>query len=342
MKKILLIEDDTIVRENTAEILQLANYEIVTAINGKDGVEKAMNHKPDLIICDILMPELDGYGVLQILMRNKGLQKTPFIFMTAKTNHSDMRRGMDLGASDYITKPFEESELLSAIESRLKKRAIFKKRDKESETYIKENVNFDNLEIVFKDKEKFIYSKNETIFCKGNSSNFIFYIVDGEVKTYKTNQDGKELIIGIFKKNDFFGFTSFAHNNPYHENAVAIKTTTLYKIRKSEVFDLVKRNPQLAINFMDLLTDSLKDLKDKLIHIAYDTVRGKTAETLLTLYAANEKRSLIITRYNLANLIGVAKETLIRTLTEFRDENLIETNRNSIRIIDEKGLKEVK
>ena len=130
-KKILIIEDDKIVRENTAEILQLANYEVITAKNGKAGLEKTTFFKPDLIICDILMPELDGYGVLQIMMRNKSLQRIPVIFMSAKTKHEDIRRGMDLGASDYITKPFEESELLSAIASRLKRKEIMESAGKQ-------------------------------------------------------------------------------------------------------------------------------------------------------------------------------------------------------------------
>ena len=116
-KKVLIIEDDKIVRENTAEILLLANYEVITAENGKFGIEKANFFKPDLIICDILMPELDGYGVLQIMMRSNLLQKIPLIFMSAKTKHDDIRRGMDLGASDYITKPFYPEILLDRVEA---------------------------------------------------------------------------------------------------------------------------------------------------------------------------------------------------------------------------------
>ena len=99
-KKILIIEDDTIVRENTAEILELANYEVLTAENGRTGLKKAAVFKPDLIICDILMPELDGYGVMQIAMRSKDLMRTPIIFLSAKTKHEDIRKGMDMGASD--------------------------------------------------------------------------------------------------------------------------------------------------------------------------------------------------------------------------------------------------
>src|SRR6267154_2749583 len=121
MKKILLIEDNIDVRENTAEILSLANYKVFTTKNGKDGVELAQKEKPDLIICDIMMPVLDGYGVLHLLSKSETTSGIPFVFLTAKAERSDVRKGMDMGADDYLTKPFDESELLSSIESRLKR-----------------------------------------------------------------------------------------------------------------------------------------------------------------------------------------------------------------------------
>ncbi|MEM9986339.1 MAG: response regulator, partial [Bacteroidota bacterium] len=123
MKRILLIEDNPGMRENTAEILELADYEVLTAQHGKEGVALAKEHLPDLIICDIMMPELDGYGVLRMLGANKDTSSIPFIFLTAKAEKSDFRRGMNLGADDYITKPFDDVELLDAIEMRLKKHA---------------------------------------------------------------------------------------------------------------------------------------------------------------------------------------------------------------------------
>ncbi len=120
-KKILLIEDNLDVRENTAEILTLAQYEVVTAVNGKEGVEKAQKEKPDLIICDIMMPVLDGHGALHLLSKNEETAGIPFIFLTAKAERGDFRKGMEMGADDYLTKPFDDVELLSAIEIRLKK-----------------------------------------------------------------------------------------------------------------------------------------------------------------------------------------------------------------------------
>ena len=341
-KKILLIEDDAIVRENTAEILTLANYRVLTSDNGKDGIAKAIVNKPDIIICDILMPELDGYGVLQIIMRNSKLQKIPFIFMSAKTDHADLRKGMDLGACDYITKPFEESELLSAIESRLKRNEIFNKGSKKEESKVMKKIRFEDLEKVFKYKENHLFKREETIYCRGNSSNFIFYVIYGEVKTYNTNEEGKELITCIFKKHDFFGFTSLTKNKPYHENAVAIKESKLLKISKKEIYDLIRQNPQIAINFMDILTENLNSLKESLIHLAYDSVKKKTAQSILILNNKSKNNRVEISRYDLASLIGIAKETLIRTLTEFKDNGIIKTKRDSIIIVDIEKLKNIR
>src|SRR5881227_1670750 len=127
MKKILLIEDNDDIRDNTAEILELSNYKVIVAENGKVGVEKAIMHTPDLIICDIMMPVLDGYGVLHALQRNDALKHTPFIFLTAKTERGDFRKGMELGADDYITKPFDGTELLNTVDRRIKKMEMLKK-----------------------------------------------------------------------------------------------------------------------------------------------------------------------------------------------------------------------
>ena len=126
MKKILLIEDNYDIRHNTAEILELSNYQVFLAENGKVGVEMAMEFSPDLIICDIMMPVLDGYGVLHAVHKNELIKNTPFIFLTAKTERSDFRKGMELVADDFVTKPFSGTELLNAVDSRLNKIRLLK------------------------------------------------------------------------------------------------------------------------------------------------------------------------------------------------------------------------
>ena len=340
-KKILIIEDDKIVRENTAEILQLANYEVITAENGKFGLEKANVFKPDLIICDILMPELDGYGVLQIIMRSRLLQKTPVIFMSAKTKHDDIRKGMDLGASDYITKPFEESELLSAVASRLKRKEIMEHGlVKEPEIFKKWRI--EEIEKAFHYKEVIEYKSGSTIYCEGNISNHIFYIVKGEVKTFKINQEGKELITEIFTDKSFFGFTSLLTNKPYIENAEAIRQTSVIRIQKHELLELIKSNPQLGLNFIDLLSKDLEHIKDHLMHLAYDSVRRKTADAILQLQKKMMPFDTIeISRSDLASFLGIAKETLTRTLTDFKEEQLISTHKNEIQVLDKESLERI-
>ena len=340
-KKILLIEDDPIVRENTAEILSLANYSVVTAENGKTGIEMARADHPDLIICDILMPELDGYGVMQIIMRNKSLQHIPVIFLTAKTNHEDIRKGMNLGAADYITKPFEESELLSAVAVRMKQKKMLDKLKNENEEEI-EHIRWKDLVKYFSGKERVSLKKGATVYNEGYSGNFIYYLIRGEVKTYKYNEEGKEFITRIYKEGNYFGFTSFLRNKGHYENAETIKNCILLKIPRSEFLTVIRQNPQLAYHFFDLLSLDLENVKDHLIHLAYDSVRKKTANILLKLEKEISNDGQIdISRSDLACLIGIAKETLIRTLKEFKEEDLITTNRKFIQITDREKLKRI-
>ena len=127
-RTILIIDDHNEIRENTAELLSFGGYKTLTAENGKKGVEMALREKPDLIVCDIMMPELDGYGVLHLLRKNPETEDIPLIFLTAKAERSDLRKGMEMGADDYVTKPFEEIELMNAIESRLKKYDVLHKK----------------------------------------------------------------------------------------------------------------------------------------------------------------------------------------------------------------------
>jgi DNA-binding response OmpR family regulator len=125
MKKILVIEDEASVSINILEILQSGGFEVVIADDGEAGVQLAKQHIPDLIICDIMMPILDGYGVLTALREVPETAMIPFIFLTAKTTRDDFRQGMNLGADDYLTKPFRRSELLKVVTVRLEKQAIF-------------------------------------------------------------------------------------------------------------------------------------------------------------------------------------------------------------------------
>jgi len=343
-KSILLIEDDKIVRENTTEILELANFKVSTAENGKAGVSLAKKIIPDIIICDILMPKLDGFGVLQIVSKTPSLVHVPFIFLTAKTHHNDLRKGMELGADDYITKPFEESELLRAIDTRLKRVEAFENKQIKQSNKTISNHSSNNLKEFLSTKTIYKYKKDENIYCKGNLSNHVFLIKKGEIKTYKINDHGKEFITGLFSSSDFFGYSSFIKQKPHFENSKAITNVQLYKINKNEIDQLTKLNPSLLFNIIDVLASDLINVKEKLLLIAYGSVRYKTAATLLNLskkLPLKMNGEIKITRSNLANTIGIAKETLIRTLHDFKIEKVISESKNGIKIIDKNKLMKV-
>ncbi|MEG5064740.1 EAL domain-containing response regulator [Microcoleus sp. B3-A4] len=121
MKKILVIEDQEIIRENIVKLLKAEGFDVTGAENGAQGLNAAVSNVPDVIICDVMMPELDGYGVLMALRSNPVTATVPFVFLTGKADRSEMRQGMELGADDYLTKPFSKAELVGAISSRLKK-----------------------------------------------------------------------------------------------------------------------------------------------------------------------------------------------------------------------------
>jgi CheY-like chemotaxis protein len=128
MSKILVIEDEDLIRDNIVELLEAEDFEVFNAENGKIGVKLAFQHQPDLILCDVMMPELDGYGVLTALQKNPTTATIPFIFLTAKADLVDLRKGMQQGADDYITKPCTATELLKSIVIRLEKHATLKAR----------------------------------------------------------------------------------------------------------------------------------------------------------------------------------------------------------------------
>lgn len=127
MSKILIIEDEDAVRENILDLLEAEDFETIAAANGRIGVHLAISEVPDLILCDMMMPQLDGYGVLTAVRQDPSTATIPFIFLTAKSAKSDFRQGMNMGADDYITKPFTRAELLSAIINRLEKHATLKR-----------------------------------------------------------------------------------------------------------------------------------------------------------------------------------------------------------------------
>ena len=349
MRKILLIEDDVVLRENTSELLELSNYEVVNAPNGKIGVEVAKEVLPDIIVCDIMMPELDGYGVLEALTKNESTQHIPFIFLSAKTERKDVRRGMDLGADDYITKPFTEDELISAIESRLAKAAILKDLREQQEEKKEEDTeglrNLNDLKNYFEDNgETFRYPKETSIYKEGKNSNYIYLITSGLIKCHKLDEQGKQLTTALYKEDDLFGYTSFSQNLAYQESATTIQDTELVGLSKKALTNVLDKNHKVTLELIELLTEDLATVKDQLLQMAYSSVSKKTANTIL-MFAEKLNRKpeeqIKISRNDLASVAGIATETLIRTMSNFKKQGIIEIEGRTVRILDLEKLKEI-
>lgn len=347
MKRILLIEDNAEILENTSEILELAGYKVFTAENGKSGVEAALQHHPDLIICDVMMPVLDGYGVFHLIRKNPELVNIPFIFLTAKSERSDFRKGMEMGADDYITKPFNDTELLNAVESRLEKMERLKK-DIISETG---ELNFpgrgikaeEALQSLLSNRAVNKYKKKQPIFTEGNHPQYLFYVQNGKVKVFKSSDEGKELTVGLYAAGDFLGYLALLENAVYKVSAEAMEDTEIALIPRDEFLALINNNQEVALKFIRLLAKNNNEKVEKLVQLAYNSLRKRVANTLLTLLekyrsGTRENFSIHISREDLANLSGTATESLIRTLTDFKHEKLIEIKGGDIVILNEKKL----
>ena len=347
MKQLLLIEDNVEIRENTAEILELAGYKVQTAENGKVGVELALQQKPDLIICDIMMPVLDGYGVLHLLNKNPGLTGIPFIFLTAKAERSDFRKGMEMGADDYITKPFNDIELLNAVESRFKKTELLAKNfNPDAEGMLQMLNEFsgrDPLKELAADRNINHYKKKQSIYTEGNHPNRLYYVQKGKIKTCKTNDAGKELTVGLFNEGDFFGYNALLEETVYKETAEAIEDSEVAIIPKEDFENLLHNNREVTHKFVKLLAKNVTEKENQLLGLAYNSLRKRVADALLALQAKyknelQDKFSMHISREDLANIAGTATESLIRTLSDFKSEKLIEIKDGNIIIINEKKL----
>jgi len=342
METVLLIEDNKEIRENMGEILELARYNVLLAPDGKQGAAMALHHKPDIIVCDIMMPELDGYGVIHLLQKHEETRNIPFIFLTAKTERGEIRKGMELGADDYITKPFEGAELLNAIAIRLSKAAAHKKAGISDESAKADASK--TIERAFQESDDAIlYRKKQIIYSERNHVYRLYRIIKGKVKTYKINEEGKELVTGLFKADDYFGYIALLEGADYKEYAAAIEDTEISSIPKEIFEDIIVNNHEELRRFITMLAGNVTVKEEQLLSMAYNSLRKKVARALVQLSKkykgeGEPQFAMHISRENLAAIAGTAKESLIRTLSDFKDEGLIDISSSHITILEEQKL----
>lgn len=335
MKKILVIEDNNDIRENIVELLELSGYATIEAANGKEGLQKAIVEMPDLIICDIMMPVMDGYGVLSGLNNHPKASLIPFIFLTAKAEKEDFRKGMGLGADDYITKPFEEKELMDAIELRLQRAELLRHADDAPLPTFDQLLEKGNLTKSFNEalkpesRETRHFKKKQEVYQEGGRPTFLYYIVSGSVKTYRLHEEGKELTTDIFKAGDYFGYYALLEDTQYKDYAECLDACELVLIPKSDFLQLIYSNIQIARQFIKMLSNNVVEREEQLLRMAYDTLKQRVARTLFELYHKYKKDDktpvhLNFTRDEISRYIGTARESFIRMMSDLKEEGAIE------------------
>ena len=327
-KRILVIEDNQEVRENLEEILELYGYDVTSAEDGKVGVDKAIEMLPDLILCDVMMPRLDGFGVLNILSKRRETASIPFIFLTAKAEKSDFRRGMNLGADDYIAKPFYKDELLSVLETRLKKSEQLKQKfDGTAQglsAFINEVRGYEALKKLSDDRKVKTFKKRELVFEEGDYPRYLYFVNSGKVKLFKTNEHGKEYILNICKEGEFFGYVDLIKNDQHNESAAALEATEISLIPKEDFTKLLYGNRDVTSQLIKMLANNVSEQEEQLLHLAYNSVRKRVADAVLFLCEKEGKEEISILRDDLARIVGTAKESVIRMLTEFKQDGYID------------------
>ena len=346
-KTILVIDDNNDIRENTAEILELAGYKTFTAENGKRGVEVAIKEKPSIIICDIMMPELDGYGVLHLLRKNADTQNIPFIFLTAKTERSDFRKGMEMGADDYVTKPFEDIELLNAVEVRLRKAEILDQKYAASPqglTQFLHDVKASGLVEQLAEKyEVEAYDKKQMLYQEGKRPRYLFYLMSGKIKAYKVHEDGKEYITNLYSNGDFIGYTALIEDTNYDDSATVLEDADVMQIPREDFLKMIYNDINIAAKFIHIITQNVKEKEERLLNLAYSSLRKRVAKALVNIVEkfniVEEGKPIEISREDIAQYIGTATESLIRTLSDFKAEKLIDIRSGKIIVTDVQKLK---
>jgi CRP-like cAMP-binding protein/CheY-like chemotaxis protein len=347
--KVLIIEDNDDIRESTSEILELAGYAVIQAVNGKEGVASAVSELPDLILCDIMMPEMDGYSVLHLLGKNQETAVIPFIFLTAKTDRQDMRKGMEMGADDYLTKPFDDVELFNAIEVRLKKyqqhKALISTSLNNLSKLIVNKSGLDELAKYISERKVRQIKKKQVIYYEGDTANGLYLLISGKVKTFKVAQDGRELLTGLYGPEEYFGTAALLASENYMETAEAVENTALCLIPKDLMEQLLNKYPDVSASFIKLLANNVLQNEQQLLELAYHSVRKRMAEVILRLKGTetgDNQQVLTVSRDNLASMAGIATETVSRILSDFKDEGLIERTGGKILVLDQLRLKNMK
>ncbi len=290
-------------------------------------------------------------NLLYLLSKNPETSNIPFIFLTAKAERADMRKGMEMGADDYLTKPFDDMELLNTIESR------FQKREKQEAFYSKsletlgmlanQGQGLSELKKIIAERKIKQVKKKQIIYYEGDNILGVYLILTGRVKTIKLSEDGRELVTGMYGPDEYLGIHAMLSDDQYNETAEAIEDTSICLLPKDVVNHLLDNYTDIGQKFIKIVSSNLLDKEEQLLQLAYHSVRKRMAEVLLRLAKQQNALdstdpSIRISREDLASMAGMATETVSRTLGDFKDEGIIEKKGSVIQLIDFQKLTKMK
>lgn len=330
--KVLIIDDDRIILRVAEELLKLSGYSTIAAEDGLSGIALAGSERPDVIICDIVMPGINGYEVFNALSRNSFTATIPFIFLTSKDNYLDQRKGMRMGASDYLTKPVNGLELLESIEARIRKQHAAKR-----ETYPDNPAVPPPADPWAKLRTSgtatvCTYNRNEVLFSEGDLQKNIFLVNKGRIKTMKTNENGKRIITGFYRTNDLAGCIIQKSKPVYSDTAVAQEDTEVLKIAAESFYSMLGNHREIQAAAFTFMARDIQRKERLMMNIALNSARKRMQEVLLIAseYYSDSRdpnsANISMSREDLANLSGLSTESAIRILSSFRKEGLLSTD----------------
>jgi CRP-like cAMP-binding protein/CheY-like chemotaxis protein len=343
MARILIIDDDKAFLKITADVLTVAGYSVDYAADGKTGVIMAQATHPDVILCDIQMLDLDGYGVLKILSKENDTASIPFIFISSKNDSASIRKSLFHGGDDYLIKPIQSSELIDAIEKRLQRIQLWKSTSTEKSEYkfFKNKPIGTFLSDFFAERKLKALKKKDKLYYENDFANHTYYLISGKIKTIKTDSYGKEYVTDIFLPGKLLGFLPIQENGEHRETAVAMEPSVIAVVPKHEFVDYLKREPSFSFALMQLMAENIAEKENRMLQLAYATVKERVAETLLYFHNQQDASNPIagISRDDLASIVGTTKESLVRALSEFKKDGSIKALNKSIAINDVKTLR---
>ncbi|HEV2483038.1 MAG TPA: response regulator [Puia sp.] len=339
MKKILLIEEQHETADNLRELLGLSNYTVISAADGRQGVQMAVAEKPDLIVSDVELPVLDGYGVIHALQQYPETRSIPVIILTTLTEKDDFRKAMMAGADDYLSKPYDGVELLRSIEACLEKHRRRLLDHPAGAPATPGPVEAAEQTWNPGDRDIRYFRKKAQLYSEGQRATQVWYIVKGKVKTFLVHTDGKELITHIYGPGDCIGYIAAVRGGTYTDNAQVLEDAALIILPRLEFLEILGSDSALSQQLIRWLARNATESEAGLLNLAYSSLRKKVANGILSLYnhfhSSEDGRCFItVSRDNLAAIVGSAPESLTRTLSDFKKEKLIDITDGRIYLLD--------